>query len=225
MSIFALRNYKITSLDKVMSLIENSEELFVDKLKECVENTVRMKMRTPRNFEFLSECIFNETRNQLSATTLKRLWGYLHEKEKQMPRLSTLNILSRYVGYSDYETFCKFQQVDGECESNFLQNNSLSTKSLRKGDSVRLMWNPDRCVTAQYIGLCMFRVVDSKNSKLSVNDTFICEHIVENVPLLLSNLIHENGDPVNYICGNKSGVKFQIIMANDPVEPSSPSPF
>jgi hypothetical protein len=87
------------------------------------------------------------------------------------------------------------------------------------------MWNPDRCVTAQYIGLCMFRVVDSKNSKLSVNDTFICEHIVENVPLLLSNLIHENGDPVNYICGNKNGVKFQIIMANDPVEPSSPSPF
>jgi hypothetical protein len=57
----------------------------------------------------------------------------------------------------------------------------------------------------------MFRVVKSLNSKLSENDTFICERIVENVPLTLSNLIHENGDPVNYICGKRGGVKYQVI--------------
>jgi hypothetical protein len=57
----------------------------------------------------------------------------------------------------------------------------------------------------------MFRVVESKNSKLSQHDTFICERIIENQPLFLSNLIHENGNPVNYICGKKGGVKFQLI--------------
>ena len=57
----------------------------------------------------------------------------------------------------------------------------------------------------------MFKVLESRNSKLSVNDTFICERVVENQPLILSNLIHEGGDPVNYICGKKGGVKYLII--------------
>jgi hypothetical protein len=57
----------------------------------------------------------------------------------------------------------------------------------------------------------MFKVIESRNSKLSADDIFICERIIENQPLILSNLIHENGDPINYICGKKGGVKFQLM--------------
>ena len=191
--------------------MDNEERSLIENLKEYVENIIGFKMRTPRDFDFLANSIFNETRSQLSPTTLKRLWGYLQEKEVQTARVSTLNILSRYIGYPDWDTFCKFQQIDGECESDFLLNNCLHSKTLLKGDKVKLMWQPDRCVTIQYIGLCMFKVVDSKNSKLQVNDTFTCERIIENTPLMLSGLIHNDGDPVNYICGKKGGVKFQII--------------
>ena len=191
--------------------MSHEKQTIVDSLKEHIENIAGTRMRTPRDFDFLARSIFNETRNQLSPTTLKRLWGYLQEKENQTARVSTLNILSRYIGYPDWETFCKFQATNGECESDFLPNNCLNVKSLLKGDSVRLMWQPDRCVTIQYIGLCMFRVVKSQNSKLFENDTFICERIVENAPLMLSNLIHDNGDPVNYICGKRGGVKYQVI--------------
>jgi hypothetical protein len=191
--------------------MRNEKETAIESLKEHIENTIGTRMRTPRDFDLLAKSIFNETRSQLSPTTLKRLWGYLQEKENQTARISTLNILSRYIGYTDWETYCKFQLDNGECESDFLPNNCLNVKSLLKGDEVRLMWHPDRCVTIQYIGLCMFRVTKSLNSKLSENDTFICEHIVENVPLMLSNLIHNNGDPVNYICGKRGGVKYQVI--------------
>lgn len=190
---------------------EEHSEMFVEKLKEYVENVAGFKICTPRDFTALAKLIFNDTKSMLSPTTLKRLWGYLHEKEQQAPRTSTLNILSRYIGYFDYATFCKFQQTGGECESDFLPNSCLQSKSLLKGEMIRLLWLPDRCITVQYIGLCMFKVVESKNNKLSVNDIFICERIIENAPLMLSNLIHDNGDPVNYICGKNGGVKFQII--------------
>lgn len=189
----------------------NTNESLVGKLKECIENVAGFRMCTPKDFDNLARMIFDETGSMLSPTTLKRLWGYLREKELQLPRLSTLNILSKYIGYVDYETFCKFQQTDGECESDFLKNNCIHAKQLLKGDKVRLLWQPDRCVTIQYMGLCMFKVLESKNSKLSQDDIFICERIIENQPLLLSNLIHENGDPVNYICGKKGGVKFQLV--------------
>ena len=190
---------------------KNSDELFTERLKEYTENVAGFRMCTPKDFDTLAQYVFNETGSLLSPTTLKRLWGYLREKEQQTPRLTTLNILSRYIGYIDYATFCKYQQTGSECESDFLTNNCLQTKSLIKGDLVKLLWQPNRCVTIQYIGLCMFRVVESKNSKLSQHDTFICERIIENHPLFLSNLIHENGNPVNYICGKKGGVKFQLI--------------
>ena len=189
----------------------NNKEFFIGRLKECIENVAGFSMRTPRDFTLLASIIFNETKNQVSPTTLKRLWGYLQEKEQQASRTSTLNILSIYIGYPDYDTFCKYQQVAGECDSNFLLNNCLQTRSLLKGDKVRLMWQPDRCITIEYIGLCMFKVLESKNSKLSKGDTFICERFVENSPLMLSNLIHDNSNPVNYICGKRNGIKYQLI--------------
>lgn len=184
---------------------------YTEKLKESIENICGYKVRTPRDFDALATNIFENTKQMISPTTIKRFWGYLVEKEEQRPRINTLNILSQYVGYPDFETFCKLHSTDAECESAFLHNNSLQTRSLLKGDRLRLMWNTDRCLTIQYIGLCMFKVVESINSKLCKDDTFICERIIENSPLLLSNLIHNNGDPVNYICGKKGGVKFQLL--------------
>lgn len=195
----------------MMNDTKNIDDSLIERLKEYVENVAGFVMSTPKDFENLAQYIFNETGSLLSPTTLKRMWGYLREKELQTPRLSTLNILSKYVGYINYATFCKLQEKDCECVSDFLTNNCLQAKSLLKGDKVKLFWEPDRCVTVQYIGLCMFKVLASRNSKLSVDDVFICERIVENQPLMLSNLIHENGDPVNYICGKKGGVKFQTI--------------
>lgn len=190
---------------------KTTRERSIENLKECIENVIGYKVRTPRDFDALATSIFNNTRQMISPTTIKRFWGYLIEKEGQQSRLNTLNILAQYVGYPDFETFCKLHSEDKCSESAFLHNNCLISRSLFKGEKVRLMWNPGRCVTIQYIGLNQFKVIESLNSKLSKNDIFICERIVENTPLLLSNLIHNNGDPVNYICGKKGGVKFQLV--------------
>ncbi|MBO5699331.1 MAG: hypothetical protein J6R79_04930 [Bacteroidaceae bacterium] len=192
-----------------MTKEKNKQDFLLMRLKEYVENIAGFRMNTPRDFDFLSGAVLKETRTRLSPTTLRRLWGY--QKEVQTSRLSTLNILSCYIGYSDWETFCKYQLDNGEVESEFLKNNSLNTSTLIKGDKLKLMWHPDRCVTIQYIGLSMFRVIENRNSKLSVDDTFICDCIIENQPLTLYNLIRKNSDPVNYICGKKGGVKYLII--------------
>ena len=74
--------------------MRNEKETAIESLKEHIENTIGIRMRTPRDFDLLAMNIFNETRSQLSPTTLKRLWGYLQEKENQAARISTLNILS-----------------------------------------------------------------------------------------------------------------------------------
>jgi hypothetical protein len=168
-------------------------------------------MCTPRDFDYLSARIYDVTGENLSAMTLKRFWGYLGEKNKRQLRLNTLNLLARMVGYTDWATYYKESSVRGEIESDFLKNNSLITNSLQKGTMVQLMWHPDRVVTIRHDGYEVFSVVESVNSKLSAGDTFRCGLIVEGEPLYLSQLIHEAGEPMSYVCGSEGGVKFRVL--------------
>ncbi|MBQ7946591.1 MAG: hypothetical protein IJ277_00290 [Bacteroidaceae bacterium] len=73
------------------------------------------------------------------------------------------------------------------------------------------MWYPDRSVPIEYEGMSLFRVKKSVNSKLSVNDTFFCEQIIDGEPLILRCLIHEKTPPTNYICGRVDGVKYKLL--------------
>ena len=69
----------------------------IDLLLKAVETRLGWPIRTTRDFELLSA----KLNSALGATTLKRLWGYI--SDKSTPRLSTLDVLSRYSGSKDFE--------------------------------------------------------------------------------------------------------------------------
>lgn len=82
---------------------QDQQEKALAKLRELIEGVVERKMKTPKDFEFLSECIFDKFHERISPTTLKRIWGYL--SETTTPRKSTLDILSKFVGYDNWKDF------------------------------------------------------------------------------------------------------------------------
>ena len=181
------------------------------RLQVAVEKAVGREMMTPRDFDYLAARLFDATGENVSAMTLKRFWGYLGEKNERQPRLSTLNLLVQLVGYTDWMTYYKDSSATGKVESDFLKNGSLVTNSLAKDAMIRLMWHPDRVVTIRHEGYEVFTVVESINSKLSVGDTFRCGCIIEGEPMYLAQLIHEGGEPVNYVCGRDTGVKYRVL--------------
>ena len=71
-------------------------------LRELIETTVDRKMKTPRDFDFLSEQIFDKLHETVSPTTLKRLWGYI--QEQSMPRKATLDVLA-LLNYCKLDTW------------------------------------------------------------------------------------------------------------------------
>ena len=91
---------------------QEQQEQALAKLRELIEGAVERKMKTPKDFEFLSECIFEKYHEKISPTTLKRLWGYL--SESTTPRKSTLDILSMFVGYDNWKDFCKKNPIEEE---------------------------------------------------------------------------------------------------------------
>ena len=80
------------------------QEQALAQLRKLIETTVDRKMKTPKDFDFLAEQIFEKIHETVSPTTLKRIWGYL--SEPSTPRLSTLDLLAQFVDYKDWEAFC-----------------------------------------------------------------------------------------------------------------------
>lgn len=87
---------------------DRQQEQALAQLREAMEKVVDRKMKTPKDFDFLSGCIFDMLHQNISATTLKRIWGYL--AEPVVPRLSTLNLLAQFVGVESWEAFCQQSQ-------------------------------------------------------------------------------------------------------------------
>lgn len=83
---------------------QERHEQALAKLRELIETAVDRKMRTPKDFDFLSEQIFAKLHETVSPTTLKRLWGYL--QEQSVPRQSTLDVLAQFVDFKDWDAFC-----------------------------------------------------------------------------------------------------------------------
>jgi hypothetical protein len=90
-------------------------------LLQRIEQQVNRTMKTPKDFEYLSECISATLHQHISATTLKRLWGYL--SEPVTPRLSTLNLLAQFVGAESWEAFQQTLPSSSQEEGNGIPAN------------------------------------------------------------------------------------------------------
>ncbi len=177
-------------------------------LRLRVEETAGIKVKTPKDFETLSEKILTRTGVLLSPTTLKRFWNYLDEAVT--PRRSTLDVLARFCGWRDYSEFESGCQP--EIESGNVGGSAIRCgKDIRTGDRVRLFWAPSRVCDIEFIGKTDWKVVSSENTRLQPGDRFSCPVIVAGEPLYLDNLIHEGSRPGVYVCGRKTGVSFIFV--------------
>ena len=81
-----------------------SQEQSFEALRNAIEAAVDRKMRSPRDFDFLAQAIFEKVHQPVSTSTLKRFWGYLPRYAST--RTSTLDLLSQFLDYKDWEHFC-----------------------------------------------------------------------------------------------------------------------
>ena len=93
----------------------------MDRLKEEVEQLVGRKIKSPKDFDFLSRQIAGLVEETVSVSTLKRMWGYVKSTSK--PSQFNLDLLSRMVGYPDWEAFCR--KDDGPDSSRFFVKSKL----------------------------------------------------------------------------------------------------
>ena len=179
-----------------------------EQLRSEIEKALKRKLCTPKDFDMLRERIYARLHVYVSRTTLMRYWGYIEEGVS--PRKGTLDILVQFIGYEDWDAYCKNSSLPKEQQSSPILSRRLSVANeLVRGDRLRLTWQPDRVCDIEYLGKLQFRVTASQNTRLHEGDTFECSLIIEGEPLYLDNLQQGNHPATAYVCGKKSGVYYE----------------
>lgn len=183
----------------------------LDQLRQSIRQVSGLgdKVLHPRDFMFLEESIAAKL-NEPSVTekTLKRFFGYDKTRDDSSIRLYTLDVLSQYVGYADWNDFLE-NLPDGESvSSGVFSGFSLDADSITPGTRLQIEWNPGRRSVLKYCGERRFEIVETQNSKWQVGDTFSCKSFILDRPLYVDKLSDSTGALKSemYYVGEKGGL-------------------
>ena len=179
----------------------------VERLCRAVERVVNRSMSTATDFDHLAESIFQRLHVMLSAATLKRVWGYVPYDGQ--PSRRTVDILSLFVGFIDFDHFLAQSEDASQASSPVLCRHINVVEDLAKNTEVTLYWYPDRECSMRYLGDSRFVVTASVNTRLREGDTFCCNLMIEGEPLYLSHLRQGDNPLSNYVCGKIGGIHFK----------------
>ena len=147
----------------------------------------------------------------LSASTLKRLWGYV--SLNPTPRIATLDILSRFVGHKNFKAFCESLKESKAFVSTFFTAKYQTVAELIPGVIVTVGWAPNRLVKLNYLGDFQFEVISSENSQLLPGDRFEISEIIVGYPLYISRIQRDGEYTPSYVAGRHKGVSLMKVEA------------
>lgn len=185
-------------------------------LRMDIEHEVKRKIRTPYDFEFLAGVIWERQHENLSPTTLKRLWGYIDGADTT--RRTTLCLLAQFLGFADWEAYQASLATRTDIESDAFEGEGIHIDDLQKGDRVEVTWLPNRRCVFRYEGEAHFIVLESENAKLHVGDSFDTTCFLVGKPMYLDNLqrdeVPSTKESVSYVAGSKNGLN-SVKLVND----------
>ena len=196
------------NMEKNNNIPTVEESAMQETLCKAIEEALHQKMDSSGDFHHLSEMLFSRTHEMISPTTLKRVWGKIRPDYGHSPR--TLNTMARFLGYTDFQSFCQQVNAGESLPSNDVLGEHIDVASdLDTDGEIILYWAPGRVCHLRYQGDLHFVVTASENTRLQPGDTFCCSLIIKGEPLYLSQLVQEGRPPVNYVCGRKGGIHYE----------------
>lgn len=184
--------------------MDDNDKNYIEHLKTLLCEALDRQMNRSSDFVFLQTYIFERTHENIGLNTLKRIWNY--GNTPVAPRIFTLDVLSKALGYRNFEDMKHFYGDEGAGSSDKVLGKVVSSNDLNPGDRVTLCWNPGRRCTVEYLGSNAYRVVSSERTKLKPGNTFQTAFFATGSPLILSNLVQNDSFAPLYEIGCKTGV-------------------
>lgn len=183
-----------------MKLSPNIKDLLA---KHCNHN-----IATAGDCAILALDIESKTGQHMGVNTLKRLLGFIDDERD--PRITTLNIIARYLGYDNWDAL---KLIDNEKGNSVFDKtlDELQSTQLMIGTMIEITYRPDRRLVIKHICNNSFEVIESENSKLLEGDMLQIDHIVRGYPLLVNKVEREGTSLGTFTAGNLQGIDFKLL--------------
>ncbi len=151
----------------------------------------------------------------LSEATMKRMLGLVGKdspERNRTPHVSTMDILSAWLGYKNYKELLR-EIGEEDYSSEFTSMESIDAADLNAGTQVQIKYEPSRIIVMSYMGDDQFLVNESKNSKLIKGDVLTISHLVLGQELLVKD-VKRDGKSLGSYRGAKDGglTSLEIIV-------------
>lgn len=181
------------------------KQYYIECLRHDIEERVGRPIVTPSDFNFLYLEINKAMNEAPSISTLKRLWAYVTDTSSRSH--STLNTLSRFIGYTDWRDYVAQLMRQNRVESGFINSNTILSSNLTPGDRVELTWHPGRRIVAEYLGRNSYVVREVESSKLKEGTHFSALIFTKGMPMTVTNVKYDGESLGQYSTGNKNGIQ------------------
>lgn len=185
--------------------------------KQQIEQRLGKAIRYSSDYEELADEIERTTRQRISANTIKRLLGAIGSIKE--PRLYTLDVIAGYLGFENWDVYiaalsqgryAQFKAPIDLVDKSICQE--IIVETLPQGSKIEFQYHPDRRLILHYIEEREFKVVDSKNSRLQVNDLIETGDFYLNYPLIVNRIMRNGLNMGRYIAGRISGLTYLKIL-------------
>lgn len=183
----------------------NNEKALAGLIK-ITNKTLGYTPNTPSEFNDLIRLIKKKTGQEISLSSLKRLWGYVSYSSSPSPNI--LNILSRFNDFDDWNDYLQRYGTLGLDEtSNFLNDNMVEAEKLKTDTELMVSWDKDKSCRLKYLGDHIFLVEESSNIKLLPGDEFTMHSITIGLPFYAAEIKRGNEILTGYIGAKRTGIK------------------
>ena len=174
------------------------------ELLVLVEQKYGKKLQTTTDFDEFSFHFKQQTKENISTSTLKRLWGYVNDSHT--PRQHTLNLLAKYIGHEDFIQFRLWLKSSEVYNSSFFSTKQLQTKELTPGQEIEIGWSPNRYLRLRYQGESEYLIMEAVQSKLQAGDRFEATTFLMGEPLFLPYILRNGNRTSPFIAGRNGGL-------------------
>lgn len=133
---------------------------------------------------------------------MKRLLGFVNGVQE--PRLYTLDILARYLGFNNWDIY--LEEIKSMSTSDFFNVDKIEVENLLSNARVQIAYEPNRKLILNYLGDFLFKIEISENSKLQENDIVKITNFIKNFPLLILEVKRNDLNLGQYRAGKSGGL-------------------
>ena len=177
-----------------------------NEILKRIRDKVGLEMNYASDFDVLVEDIQRVTKQHLGKNTLRRIFNF-NMTNNVVPRESTMDVIARYLGYSDYKYMLKELGPVADI-SVFAPVDSLDSSDVKPGTQVQITYDPNRIAILSYMGENKWLVNEIEGShNIKKGDILTISQMAVGFQLIVSSVLRDGVDLGSYLAAQERGLK------------------